>query len=447
MKEKSTFNLLGCCVIRDAFRIGDIHQKYKVLKFYQFTNPISFCQKSKIRLAQEDFTGWFDWANFIKKCVCADINKTVLDDIAATPSDFLLIDLCELRFKNCKLNLQGEDEFLVTQTKYINEIIENKDFLRSVGVKSYSTDLELSEQETIRYLDEFVRRIKQYYDEKQIVLVKNLPVWRHLNDQQHCFEEFWIPAITKMRNALEKYYEYLQKRMPDIHVISMPEYVLGDSLHLWGKDSLHFVDEYYKYLFAAIDIITGRHADEISELQELQNIYSRYFYNLDKLKRFEYYMAAQRLPDNILFNGDLNVSKEGRLNEWKNSCSKDSVYIAQEKTLKCGNEVKTWAVILQKIASDRVRGKKITFTIDFETDPESMLNMAIRCKEGNEKIYLMNKQINSYGERKTYSVTVDFPADLDETNETEFMLYINKPLHQAKIYRVKAEEGEVSTMF
>lgn len=443
-----TFNILGCCILRDIFRIADKIQKFKVTKFYQSTGPISFCEVPKNRISQEILGNNFEWTNFVKKCVCADINKTVLADIEGTPSDYLLLDLCELRFRNCKINLQKGDSFFVTQTKYINSILENKDFCNFLGIQSFETDIELDECEIENYLHVFVRFIKEHYKQQQVILVKNLPVWRHLDDEKLCFEEYWIPGITKVREKLEKYYMYIQKLMPEIHIIDMPNPCLGNALHTWGMAPLHFVDEYYQYLYKAIEIITESHSDEKKDLRELRDFYSQYFSKLEKLKRFEYYIAKQPLPQNILQNGELTVNEKGELSGWRSSCSKGSFYSAKEKIISCGNEQNNWAILSQNILIGEVRGKTITFSVEFKTEGESVLNFALCYNdEAGKQVYLFSKQVSSYGERTVYSATVEIPADFNCVEILKFMLYTNKSFHKAAVYKVKAEEGKVSTLF
>lgn len=269
-----------------------------------------------------------------------------------------------------------------------------------------------------------------------------------MNDEENCFEESWIPGVTKMRLKLEKYYDYFQNLLTGIHIVEMPKNCIGNAQHLWGRDTLHFVDEYYQYLYKAIEIITENHSDEEAKLQELRSFYSQQFYNLEKYKRLVYYIAKQKPPENILQNAEFVIDEKGLVSGWKVSCSKKSIYDAKEKMLKCGKENNNWAILSQKIDKERIIGKTITFSIEFMTEGVSVLNFALELNDSiNGKTYLFNKQISSYGERKIYSTTIDIPIKVNTLDEFRFLFYTNKPLQQAIVYKVKAEENTISSLF
>lgn len=79
-KKVITFNILGCCINRDIFRLNNLEDKYKVNKFIQFVNPYSIVDDHSINLRQEELD-IFAWTNFIKRNVCFDFNKQVQEII------------------------------------------------------------------------------------------------------------------------------------------------------------------------------------------------------------------------------------------------------------------------------------------------------------------------------------------------------------------------------
>ena len=439
-----TLNLIGSCITRDIFRIGDTAQRFKILKFCQFSSPASFCEPEKIKITQDELSTFCNCSNFTKRCLCHDINKSVLSAISGNPSDYLMIDLCELRFSYYRINLKNGDSFIVTATKYMKELLENDSFRKFLQIENIETDIELSDDFIRNKLTEFARFIQENYTPKQVILVRNLPVWRHINDNKKCFEDFWIPNINKTRAKLNKFYDYFQTLLPEIHVVTMPSICLGNSLHLWKRDPLHFVDEYYEYLYKAVEIIVENHHNEVYALTQLKDTYSTLFYYYAEAKKYEYYTSSQTPPDNILRNGDFRIV-DNSLGDWKISCSKNSSFDLSTKRLASGNTDHEW-VVLSQVLDSIVEGRQITCSIDFMTDEISTLNLAVTRKSDDVESFLIARQITSYGDRMIFSLTFDMPSSNDINDTFLLKIYINKPSHEARIYRAKVEIGSTSSL-
>ena len=441
-----TLNLIGSCITRDLFRIGDTAQRFKILKFCQFSSPASFCESENIRITPDELSNFCNNHNFTKRCLCHDINKSVLSAISSNPSDYLIIDLCELRFKYYRINLKNGDSFIVTATKYLKELIENDLFRKFLQIDNIETDIELSDDVIQNKLAEYARFIQEHYAPKQVILIRNLPVWRHINDSKKCFEEFWIPNIYKTRIKLNKFYDYFQTLLPEIHIVTMPEHCLGNALHLWKRDPLHFVDEYYEYLYKAVEIIVENRHNEVQALTQLKDTYSKLFYYYEQSKKYEYYISSQTLSDNILRNGSFQIINN-TLNDWKTSSSKNSSFNLTTKQLESGNSDHEWVILSQTLDNAIVGGKRLTCSIDFMTDEISTINLAVTRKSGDVETYLIARQINSYGERMIFSLSLNMPNSNDTDDKFLLKIYINKPLHKATIYRAKAEIGSIGSLF
>ena len=97
----TTFNILGCCILRDIFRIVP-NEAYQVLRFIQSVSPVSFMEEPQNQQRIEQSSLMIDRSPFVKRMLCHDINKTVLDAIRSTPADYMIVDLSELRFQMCR---------------------------------------------------------------------------------------------------------------------------------------------------------------------------------------------------------------------------------------------------------------------------------------------------------------------------------------------------------
>lgn len=441
----TTFNILGCCVCRDIFRICET-EEYKVLKFIQSINPVSFCEQpqNQQRLNQEDL-GFVNWSNFGKRNLCIDANKNVFAIIENNPSDYMIFDLCEMRFLNCRINLKNGDSFYMTQTKRFGEAIDKEEFAQLLDLKSIEKDIILEDVELKKVFDTFIAFLFRHYSPSKIIMIENLPNWKHLDEIGKCFCVMNNSYIAGSRGRLKKYYRYFENHMPGINIIKMPEHCLGYIQHRWGKDSLHFIDEYYKYLFQSVDIIVKRRNDSpYIDLERLRSDFSKYFSLLDENKRMQYYLESSVSVNNLLI--DPKFQDGGG---WKILSSKNSKYEKDKKTLICGGNESDYVIILQAIPADKVRGE-ITFSLFFETSDATMLKVAFRYSvKENEKItkkILYNVSINSMETIQFYSQTVDLEIP-EDINEVEFLMYLNHPGAMASIYNVKLEKGTKSTLF
>ena len=290
-----TLNLLGCCIIRDTFRICDAEQRYKILKFFQFTSPVSFCEEPQNvpRLAVEDLDAFPNWSNFVKRNICADACKTVLSDVSETPSDYIALDLCELRFHHCLVTLENGESFCMTKNKYLTQILNAPKSVKNFKVRSAEIYDTLPESKVYSALDKFISFLKAHYSPDRVILVKNLPAQNHLDDEQAAFYEYSAADTEALRNRLSGYYRYFEEHFPGIHSVDVPKNALGNVHHTWGRDPLHFIDEYYRYLYRAINIAVAGGAGEKEALRSLKETYESYFALLERSKRTEYSIFAQ----------------------------------------------------------------------------------------------------------------------------------------------------------
>ena len=434
-----TVNILGCCILRDAFRIADTTKKYTVGKFYQFVSPISICSpKTSLDLTAEDLE-IFDWKNFIKRNVCSDFNKDVMKIYADNVADYMLIDLCELRFKNVSVTLKNGEKTFLTKTKYVNELLEKSKQLPKLKDVVFEDNISFDDETVIRYIKRFMDFITSIYPENKIIMVRNLPYHKIIDEEKREISEFHNISTFQTRKRFNKFYDYVEKFYPNINVIKMPENCFCYAQHLWGIDPLHFYDEFYLYLYKAIDIICQNSSEAKERIEELRLLYSEYFKLLEKKKRAEFIAYKTELPPNLLDSPEFNDTAK-----WKISLSTDSNF--SEKKLSTPDRVPSWAILSQPLKPKDIANKEVTLSVEFQTFDDSVLNVCIRTRDENGKYqYLLSKQFINNDSVTVSSVSGLMPS-VDELNDAHFMVYLNKPSQMAKVERVKLEVGKTSTL-
>ena len=441
----SSINILGCCVLRDIFRVADTSGKYKINQFLQFNNPISAMQEIKNNKITPDMLHFFeDTANFLKKCVCNDINKTTKNLISSTTSDYFLMDLSELRFKLAKINFCNGESTLVTHTKFLETINENIKKYPELNILNIEYDVKLSDEYFSQTLEKYFDFIKGLYKEDKIIVVENYLQYRHLSDTENKFFEYYKFNIDKANFMLKTYYKQLSKAMPNANFIKMPDNCIGTTSHLWGKDPLHFTDEYYFYLFQCIEIIVKKEKNKAERIETLRNMYSAYFKLLEKQKRLEYYI--QNKNEDMLCEPLIYNSFEGK--DWKKSFSPKAGYDNKTNMLYCGDEDKSWAILTKEIKLEEYLGKTICFSVKYQTFNESTLFMVYRYKNIEDKwIYQGSKQVMCDDYENIDSLVIKIPEIMPEYKEAIFSVYLSAKNNSAKISGVKIELGEFSSLY
>lgn len=201
-----TFNILGCCILRDIFRINPCEEKFKVNKFIQSVSPVSIVEEmqNQNRLEIEDLAMFEEWSNFTKRNVCFDFNKSVQKTINENPSDYLLMDLSELRFHSDKVIAKNDKDFVVTRTKFVEILKENLNKIERLKNIDHFEELYYSDEEMFEILNKYVGFLKSNYKEKQIIVIENYLQYRHINDKENNFYELYQTTIKNFNLKLKK---------------------------------------------------------------------------------------------------------------------------------------------------------------------------------------------------------------------------------------------------
>ena len=87
-----------------------------------------------------------------------------------------------------------------------------------------------------------------------------------------------IQETIKMFNLrMEKAYYYVKEKLNGCHYIEFPMNVISNKNHKWKKGVLHYVDEWYDYVYEAINIVTSDiydYREERKKLDQLKHYYA-----------------------------------------------------------------------------------------------------------------------------------------------------------------------------
>ena len=440
-----SFNIIGCCVCRDIFRLFP-HKDFKVDKFIQFVSPVSIIDDTKKEdIIHIDDLKIFDWSNFIKRNLCFDINRNGVERYICKEalSDYLIIDLCELRFKLGKLIFPDGTENIITKTRYFEEFSQRFSSLPQFQ-NCQLKEIELGEKELKSALDKYIVFILKHYQEKQIILIKNYPAVKHLDEQNREIFRYSSSYIFRIKTKLEQCYNYLESKLPSINVIETPKNALGSVQHLWGKDPLHFVDKYYEYLFKALKLIVYENENQKKDLENLKDYYSDFFDILERQKHIEYYLY-KTAPSSLLSNSSLETDENGCVYDWTISLAPDATYEQHTHLLSCGNREKNWAILNHSVNKNEFAGKTLTFSVKYLTYNYSILTIAFVGQCNGKREYITTKQAHS-DLNDIESITFTVPEQ-NEFSSFNPLIYLNSPNHKAIIYETKLEQGCQSSLF
>ena len=253
-------SILGVCTSRDIFGISDTTQKYTVDAFVQSCNPISAVSPSP--LIKDDDNGFktvFDgWSDFYIRCAKQDIKKEVFSYFEKKKSEWLIIDFASLR-----------KDLLITDKGICTELIPHKarnlyeeGFIGSYKVLNANS---ISRIKLLEYIDSYLERLLNIYQEKNIIVIDILGVDYCVNKQTKLIKYFDEQEVKTVNPLSHEIYEYTKERLPNCHYIPFPEEMIGDANHKWGANKLHFLKEYYDYAYCCIDTITSKNYSKREE--------------------------------------------------------------------------------------------------------------------------------------------------------------------------------------
>ncbi len=270
MQDKS-FSVLGCCVSRDIFRLGQ--PETPINNFLQYSSIVSMFGEQPIfaqnRVSLKNIPNGTDWR---KRCLNCDVNKSIFEGYQSVLSDYLIIDATDTRLNLIKYS-KGYESIIITKSLVYRL---NKDFIDNTFKDCKRTDIDFieNEDEILNvYISKFVDKVKSMYPLNKIILNACKMVYEYIDRNGILCKFVDTAIIDKTNDLIENMNAKILELLP-CKVLPMPNNIVASASHSWGLFPLHYADDYYLWASNAIDIMIAeqdwQQKVEISK-QEFEN--------------------------------------------------------------------------------------------------------------------------------------------------------------------------------
>lgn len=277
--EKKHISILGSCICRDIFGFHENDGGYIIDGFVQSVSPLSIATRNGIKEDDIHFTDIISackkMPHFYKRCMTLEYAGQVVDYVGKKKSDFLVIDMADIRFELYNLAGNFYSSGMVKLAKY--QYFTEQDPVIDQLFSSDKTDpLDLSDNVFYSLLDQYLVKIRKYYPQEKLILIEDRAVYQFISDSELVFCRETLEEYKKWNQRIEKAFLYVKEKLPRAHVVRFPVDTVGNLHHKWGFLGFHYIDEYYDYAQEAINIIVGHNADREAENDKLDQLYDLY---------------------------------------------------------------------------------------------------------------------------------------------------------------------------
>lgn len=254
--------IYGSCVSREPFNENLLLDSDLKIETYIQKNSIITLFDEKFEISMEDIA---ENTNFLKRMTFYDFNKKVIEILKNNPTDYLIVDFCELRFGIIRLEFNNHKTSLTNCDVTRNTVNSIKDRYSpeelkiTFGEEPYWYNTELLN----KYVDEFYDFIKRIYPPEKIILIKAINCFEYLGDDGTLYPyENLIKLIKEnsvISQATERFYNNFDQK---ITYIKFPPDVIGDKDHKLGFSALHYEPSCYRYLSECLYEIIFNNKDQ-----------------------------------------------------------------------------------------------------------------------------------------------------------------------------------------
>ena len=278
MVEIST---LGSCVTRDIIRIANHDDLFKmkgnvghISPMTMFSEPLDNCE-DVIEIIQNYSTG------FNKRNAIMDINSNSFEFLLANRSEWVLVDLMDIRFDFLEKGGQRVSFFENHQ-----QITDGLLALKERGFTLRNAK-DISTEELYAAIDTLAEKLLEHWSPEKIIVVNDIPqdllLYEDRNNDNGYLKETrtsW-PVYMQHLNILNK---YLKDKL-GCNMINLPPMQIAPCslTHTFGVYPCHYTDDVYRYLFHQIcAIVFPEKADyyEVQRLRTLETIKKTYYRSL-----------------------------------------------------------------------------------------------------------------------------------------------------------------------
>ncbi len=245
----------GCCVSRDTFNIANNDLGFDINYISACSFPVQFSIHSK-SIPQEIIDEVFEGKpNSFKKWCTYDLNKSIVDLLDHSESEWLIVDMRITHSPILKVDFNGVIEY------YTDDLFdEKKDIFDKMGPYTLTR---ISSEELENEFEKFTEYCKKRYG-KNIILIETFESICALDYEGKLDRTYRLTSNEEERYAISSKMNYRFLKKTGCHYIKCPLNVISDSIHKWGFSPVHYISEYYKYVFECITHIIDGASDSIS---------------------------------------------------------------------------------------------------------------------------------------------------------------------------------------
>lgn len=235
--------ILGSCVSRDPFELPQDH-KPEIVKYLART---SLAAQAIDPFADDDAVSMIE-SNFQRNMVLADMEKTVLKDIAALSFDALIVDFIDDRFPILMYGGRGatlSDEYMEGRAKATSPELRPEEV---IDAKS-SIKMQWWEEGFARLLAVMER------NHPQSPIIINRVYWADRTIDGDPLPS-WIGNAREENEYLDSLYARCSKA-PAVRFIDYPNMFLADPGHVWGLSPFHYPQDVYRNFLKGLQEIIG----------------------------------------------------------------------------------------------------------------------------------------------------------------------------------------------
>ena len=236
------------------------------------------------------------WAKWFS----ADINKTVLETLSNSVSEWVVVDLRCFTYDITKFDFgSGITGYTTGEHKEKFEVFKRK------GLNFDSKKIDIRDVDLKKYVNEFAIFLKKKYGEK-IILIDMREAFDMIGeDGSFLFNNPDLDAVF-----LEESTGLDFIKLTDCYYIKTPFNIIADCHHIWGGTPAHYISEYYDYAYNAILEIVQNHGKKSrSDIQlKLDMMFMETvetFSNIRRRKRLSVNNALKR-AETQLFSGEVS---------------------------------------------------------------------------------------------------------------------------------------------
>lgn len=236
---KSSIGIFGSCVSRDIFE-WDGHDRFHIAWYFARSSVVS---------AVSEPLGYIGTINlpseFQKKMVMSDLNKSYWQTMRKDIPEYILIDFIDERYEIARA---GKSYFTLSDEFNASDcLIEYTKVERKEGGDGYY----IEETPVLIYLKEFVKRIKEIFPERRVILhkAKMIDYYKSAQGEIKKFSKDYCKYNKKINDMLSFMYAYVEKEMENCVVLECEEEYYADERHKWGLMPMHYEEKYYKEIY------------------------------------------------------------------------------------------------------------------------------------------------------------------------------------------------------